>query len=261
MTRLALAIRLLLLAACLLASGRGGASARPLEMVTAGGSLALCAHPNAMPFASRTADPPGLQIEIAEAIARRLGVSLVRHWVVNSFQYRRAGCDIVLDAIGNKDALSEVGLQMSRPYYRSGVTLAARRDSTVATLDDLSSQRQVGVLVGSLAAMKLGQKGVTTSPYMFEEDMLNALYMGEIEAAAVTPAAIGWFNMQHPGAALRRIRVLDAEPELSWNVVVGMLSPDDKLRQSIDAALSALISDGTIARAYGRYGIEFRTPE
>lgn len=260
MTRQAFAIRLLLVA-FMMASAQGGAKARPLAMITSGGTLALCAHPNAMPFASRTADPPGLQIEIAEAIAKRLGVSLARRWVVNSFQYRRAGCDIILDAIGNKDARSEVGLQMSRPYYRSGVTIATRRDSIAASLDDLGTQKRVGVLVGSIAAVKLGQKGVAISPFMFEEDMLTALYMGEIEAAAVTPAAIGWFNIQHPGAALRRIRVIDAEPDLSWNVVVGMLSPDDQLRQSVDAALKALIDDGTIARAYGRYGIEFRPPE
>jgi polar amino acid transport system substrate-binding protein len=251
----------LLLAACLLPSGLAVAVARPLDIITSGGALALCAHPNAMPFASRTADPPGVQVEIAEAIARRLGVSLIRRWVVGSFQYRRAGCDIVLDAVGNKAALPDEAMQMSRPYYRSGVTLAARRDSAVQSLGDLGPQKRVGMLAGSIATGKLGQKGVATYPFMFEEDLLTALYTGEVEAAALTPAAIGWFNMRHPAAAFRRIRALDAEPDLSWNVVVGMLSPDDKLRQSLDAALEELINDGTIARAYGRYGIEFRPPE
>ena len=31
--------------------------------------ISLCAHPNALPFASRKGDPPGFQIELARAIA------------------------------------------------------------------------------------------------------------------------------------------------------------------------------------------------
>lgn len=259
MTRRAFAIGLVL--AALMLPFSQGASARSLDMITARGALALCAHPNALPFARKHGDPPGLQIEIAEALAARLGVSLIRHWVLNSFQYRRADCDIILDAIGNKAALAEIGLQMSRPYYRSGVTLAVRGDSAVSSLADLGSQKPVGVLVGSIAAMTLNQKGMRISPFMFEEDALEALRNSEIEAAAVTPGAIGWFNMRHAEAPLRRVTALDAEPDLNWNVVVGMLSPDDKLRQSMNAALDALIADGTIARVYARYGIEFKPPE
>jgi polar amino acid transport system substrate-binding protein len=260
MTRRAIAITAIL-AACLLPLGWSGAWARSLDMITARGALALCAHPNALPFARKQGDPPGLQIEIAEALAARLGVSLIRHWVLNSFQYRRADCDIILDAIANKAALAEVGLEMSRPYYRSGVTLAVRPDSGVTSLADLGPQRRVGVLVGSIAAMTLGKKGMAISPFMFEEDMLEALRGREIEAAAVTPGAIGWFNLRHAEAPLRRIAALDGEADLNWNVVVGMLSPDDKLRQGMDAALDALMADGTIARAYARYGIEFKPPE
>jgi polar amino acid transport system substrate-binding protein len=109
--------------------------------------------------------------------------------------------------------------------------------------------------------MTLGKKGMAISPFMFEEDMLEALRGREIEAAAVTPGAIGWFNLRHAEAPLRRIAALDGEADLNWNVVVGMLSPDDKLRQGMDAALDALMADGTIARAYARYGIEFKPPE
>lgn len=251
----------LILAACLLPLSIEGTSARSLDMITARGGLALCAHPNALPFASKQGELPGLQIEIAEALAARLGVSLIRHWILNSYQYRRADCDIILDAIGDKAALAEVGLQMSRPYYRSGVTLAVPGDSGVSSLADLGSQKRVGVLVGSMASMTLAKKGIATSPFMFEDDVLAALQRHEIDAAAVTLGAMGWFNMRHADTPLRRIAALDAEPDLSWNVVVGMLSPDDKLRQSVDAALDALIADGTIARVYARYGIEFKPPQ
>ena len=136
--------------ALLLSLGVAGAAARSLDAISQRGALALCAHPNALPFASKKGNPPGFQVELGQALAERLGVSLLQHWVVNSFQYRRADCDIVLDAIANKAALSEVGLRMSRPYYRSGVALAVRRDSDVSSLTGLgsgTSRRRAGRLV------------------------------------------------------------------------------------------------------------------
>jgi polar amino acid transport system substrate-binding protein len=97
------------------------------------GSGSLRILTNALPFASKRDAAPGFQVEIAKALAKRLGISLEQHWVVNSFQYRRADCDIVLDAIADRAALADVGLRMSRPYHRSGVVLAVGAKSGVAS--------------------------------------------------------------------------------------------------------------------------------
>lgn len=251
----------LVLAAGLALMTAGGASARSLQSITVSGTMTLCAHPNALPYASRYGELPGLQVEIAEALAKQIGVTLTRSWVMNAYQFRRTGCDIVLDAIGDRDALGEVGLRSSRPYHRSGVALALRRDSAVSSLADLGKEQRVGVQTGSLASMRLAKDGIRISPFGFEDEILEALQKGEIDAAAVTPGAIGWFNRQHPEAGLRAIAAFDGDPDLNWNVAVGMISPDDKLRQRIDAAVEALLADGTIERAYARYGLTFRPPQ
>jgi polar amino acid transport system substrate-binding protein len=109
--------------------------------------------------------------------------------------------------------------------------------------------------------MTLNKRGIETSPFVFEDEILDALATREIEAAAVTPAAIGWFNLKHPGTRLRRIDAFENDPNLNWNVGVGMVSPNERLRQRVDAVLEALLADGTIARIYARYGIELRAPE
>jgi polar amino acid transport system substrate-binding protein len=254
-------MRYLLLAGLLVLFGADGASARSLEAIRQRGSITLCAHPNALPFASRHGDVPGFQVEVARALAERLGVSLDQNWVVNSFQYRRAGCDIVLDAIADRALLAEVGLRMSRPYHRSGVALAVGPKSSVASLAELPPDQRVGVQVGSFASMMLSKRGVKTSPFAYEDDIMDALAKGEIDAGAVTPAAIGWFNKTHPDGRVRRIPGLEGEADLNWNVAVGMLSPDEKLRQDIDAALQALLADGTLARIYARYDIELQPPQ
>jgi polar amino acid transport system substrate-binding protein len=131
----------------------------------------------------------------------------------------------------------------------------------VASLAELTSGPRVGVQVGSIASMMLGKRGVKTSPFAFEDEIMDALAKGEIDAGAVTPAAIGWFNQSHPNERVRRVPAFEGEPDLNWNVAVGMVSPDDKLRQEVDAALQALLDDGTLARIYARYDVELQPPQ
>ena len=234
---------------------------RSLQTITERGTLTLCANPDALPWASKIGAVPGFQVELAENLAKRLGVSLTRQWVISAFQYRRVDCDVVFDAIANKGASVEAGLRLSRPYQRSGVVLAARGESSVASLAELAAGHRVGVMVGSLASMTLGKRGIEITPFVFESEMMAALAGREIEAAAVTPIAIGWYNMVHPQAHVRMIAAFADDPDLNWNLAVGMIGPDDKLRQQIDAALEQMLADGTIARIYARYGIELRPPE
>ncbi|MFH1344276.1 MAG: hypothetical protein ABIL01_24215 [Pseudomonadota bacterium] len=46
----------------------------------------------------------------------------------------------------------------------------------------------------------------------------------------------------------------------NWNVGAGLFRPDEKLRLRVDAAIKALLADGTIAQIYARYDIELRPP-
>src|SRR5229473_3116908 len=142
-----------------------------------------------------------------------------------------------------------------------GVVLAVRADSRASSLASLGSDQRVGVPVGSLVSMTLDKGGTVTSPFVFEDDIVAALANREIEAAAVTPATVGWFNQQHADKPLRLIPAFDNDPDLNWNIAAGLFRPDDKLRQRVDAAIEALLADGTIARIYSRYGIELRPPQ
>ena len=246
---------------CLLVLGGGAADARSLETILERGALTLCANPNALPFANKAGPLPGFQIELGEKIAEQLRVKLTREWVVSAIQYRRADCDLVLDSIARKDTPPEGGIKVSRPYHRSGVVLAVRADSPASSLASLGSDQRVGVPVGSLVSMTLDKGGTVTSPFVFEDDILAALANREIEAAAVTPATVGWYNLQHADKPVRLIPAFDNNSDFNWNIAAGLFRPDDRLRQRVDAAIEALLADGTIARIYARYGIELRAPQ
>ena len=236
-------------------------AARSLDSIRSAGTLGLCAHPNSLPFASKAGDPPGFQIEMGGAIARQLGVSLELDWIITIYQLRSADCDIIMDAIADREAQGETRLGISKPYYRTGVALAVPPDSKLAAFKDLDERTKVGVQVGSMAAMVLNQRRVPTSTFGFEEDSLQAVANHEIDAAAVTPAAAGYFNLTHADNALRILGPDESEAKLVWNVGVGMVRPDDKLREAIDAALERLRADGTVDRIYRRYGIVLQMPK
>ena len=244
------------------------AAGRTLDAVRARGAITLCAHANALPFASRNDSPPGFQIEIARALARDLGVGLEVAWVTILFQRSSVNCDIVLDAIIDKEVQEDSPVKVSKPYQRSGVALAlpagneakSETKSEVKSFGDFDKTRRVGVQVGSLAQMVLSQRGLQTTPFGFEDEMVEAVAAGTLAGAAVTPATVGYFNMTHPDSKVRLVHAYEHEPLLAWNIAVGMRGSDAALRQAIDAAVGRLLADGTIRDIYARYGIEHRTP-
>jgi polar amino acid transport system substrate-binding protein len=234
------------------------AGARPLDVIRDRGVLSLCAHANALPFASKTQDPPGFQIELGRALAAALGVTLHVEWVTSGLQFRVADCDIVLDTIAVPEAQAERRLELSKPYQRSGVGLALRTDMRgVEGFEDLVGRR-VGASGRSLAAMLLAQRGVRLTFFGYEEEMIEAVARGEVDAAAVSPAAVGYFNLRHPDTPVRFVHAYDAEPELRWNLAVGLRRADTALREAIDAAIDRLVAAGALRTIYSRYGIEYR---
>jgi polar amino acid transport system substrate-binding protein len=239
----------------------GLAQARSLDTIRSLGTIGLCAHPNSLPFASKAGDPPGFQVELGQALAGELGVSLKLDWIITQYQIRSASCDIMLDVIADREAQGETNLAISKPYYRTGVALAVPAASPLTSFKSLDAHTKVGVQVGSVAAMIISLRHVPTSTYGFEVDSLEALVDREIDAAAVTPTIAAYFNQTHPDKAIRILDPDESEANLNWNVAVGMVRPDKGLRDAIDAALQRLRDDGTIERIYRRYGVTLQSPK
>lgn len=237
------------------------AMARTLDAIKSRGAISVCAHANALPFASRADKPPGIQIEIARALARELGVGLEVAWVTVLYQRSAVNCDIVLDTIVDKEVQADSPVKVSRPYHRSGIALALPAGADgIKTFADVGQGKRIGVQVGSFAQMILSQRGLSTSPFGFEDEMIEAVAAGKLDGAAVTAASVGYFNQTHPDSKVRLVYAYEQEPLLAWNIAVGMRGSDAALRQTVDAAVERLLADGTIRDIYARYGVEHRAP-
>lgn len=251
MTRLLAAIVLLALAFA--------AQARPLAEVRQRGEISLCANPDALPYSSNQPQSPGFQVEIAQALAARLGVKLEVAWIIPRLRAGLVDCDLLLDTIADP-TVQRGPIRLSLPYQRSGVALALKSGLRAERFGDLPAGTRVGVMINSVASQSLNQRGLHTVPYSFESDMVADLAKGELDACAVSPATIAWYIQQHPEAGLHYAHAYDSEPELRWNVAVGLRRSDEALVQAVNAALAQLAADGTLARIYARYGVEFRRP-
>ena len=236
------------------------AGARTLAEVKSLGAISMCANRDALPYASNKPETPGFQIEIGRAIAEGLGVPLNIEWI---FPRRRANvvnCDMLLDNI-NDPEVNEGRMRLSRPYQKSGLALGLHRDAEdISDFRELKKGQKIGVMISSFASMVLGKAGKTTSPYAFQSDMVEDLQKGELYGAAVSTATMSYYILQHPNSGLRLVNAFDGEPQLTWQVAVGLRKSDAALVDAVNEILEKLIEDGTLTRIYAKYGVEHRLP-
>jgi polar amino acid transport system substrate-binding protein len=257
--RLALLIPLLA-AIAFVATAVASAFARPLDVIKTRGKVVMCANPNALPFSSKTGDKRGFELELGEALAKELGVAMEVGWVIFPVHVARVDCDILFDTIVDRDTTEDAHLRVSKPYTVSGVAIALRPGiEGVKSFADLKGRR-VGAIVGSIASVRVGQKGLPTIPFTFEDELVEAVGRGEIDAGLATPGSIGYYNLTHKDAPVVLVPGDDSVPEFHWQVAVGMRKADDALVDAVNTALDRMLADGVVHRIYASYGIEQGPP-
>ena len=91
--------------------------------------------------------------------------------------------------------------------------------------------------------------------------MVEDLQKGELYGVAVSAATMSYYILQHPDSGLRLVNAFDSEPQLSWEVSVGLRKSDQALVDAVNEVLDKLLADGTLTRIYAKYGVEHRPPQ
>jgi polar amino acid transport system substrate-binding protein len=237
------------------------ADARTLAEVKSLGAISMCANRDALPYASNKPDAPGFQIEIGRAIAEGLGVPLNIEWILPRRRANVVNCDMMLDSV-NDPEVHEGRLRLSRAYQKSGVALGLGRDAgSISDFKELEKGQKIGVMVSSYAGMVLGKAGKSISPYAFQSDLVEDLVKGELYGAAVSTATMSYYILQHPESGLRLVNAFDSEPQLNWEVSVGLRKSDQALVDAVNEVLDRMLADGSLTHIYAKYGIEHRPPQ
>lgn len=190
----------------------------------------------------------GFEVEIADALARRLGVRA--EFVQNDWQnlipsLERGDFDVILNGLEVTPA-RRGRVAFTRPYYAFTETLVVRRDSRVRHLRELAGAR-VGTLNASLASDLLAATpGVQVVLYEGVQEPYLDLEDGRLAAVVLDNIIASRYGLTRP--------TLRAAATIGSGVYAIAVRPDEpQLLRSLDDALAAMIADGELRAILTRW--------
>ncbi|MET0791932.1 MAG: ABC transporter substrate-binding protein/permease [Polyangiaceae bacterium] len=185
----------------------------------------------------------GFEVDIAEALARELGVRAKFHqndWSNLIPSLERGDFDIVLNGLEDTKE-RRARLRLSRPYFVYGETLAVRSGSTLSSLDQLAGKR-VGTLNQTVAQELLTVHQAEVVLYEGQQEPYLDLSNGRVEAVLLDHVIADRY-----GCGQKGLRCLKQDLARG-TYVMGMRQSDAELATRVDAALSRLIEHGELRR-------------
>jgi polar amino acid transport system substrate-binding protein/cystine transport system substrate-binding protein/membrane-bound lytic murein transglycosylase F len=231
-----------------------------LSEVRAAGAIRACVPTRYPPLVTGDPERPGIDIELLQAVADRIGVRLLlspddaigrdfnpRNWGVN-----RGKCQILAGGVVDSP-LTRSFLDTGPPYAETGwavlapAPLAAIDGRTVGILTIVSGLDRIGL------ASWLRRHGVTARVVRSGPDLVEGIAGGAFDAG-ITEALLagglaadnGWWVAPMPDELAR------------YNLVFGLWKGDLTLKRAIVRAFRQLASDGTLAAILERYGAAAR---
>jgi polar amino acid transport system substrate-binding protein len=185
----------------------------------------------------------GFEVEIADAIGRRLGVKarMVQYnWsnLVPSLQ--RGDFDVILNGLEATTDRQERVL-LSTPYFVYAETLAVKRGASYKRLADLRGKR-VATLNETYALELL--RGQPVEPVLYEGDEEPYL---DLELGRVDGVLLDNIIAERYGCVRAGVTCLPGEVARG-TYVVGVRKADPELKAAIDGALAAMRADGELER-------------
>ncbi|MBM4070316.1 MAG: transporter substrate-binding domain-containing protein [Planctomycetes bacterium] len=234
------------------------------------GVMAVSLDPANLPYSSAKTERAGFDVELLRALAREMGVKLRIDWLdihrataigklLDGASDLAFGTPIDDNAVEDDDDLGGK-LLFSRPYYGTGYLLVTRKDGPpIKSLSDLKGEkaRRLGAEAGSVADYRLRQRGYLRSLYRNQLAVLKAMHDGGIDYGYLW-ANVGWTLHTSPDLAVKL--AAGYVPEDHWNIAIAMRHGDEELKKHVDAALTKLIKDGTVAKTLARYHVPYFAP-
>ncbi len=203
----------------------------------------------------------GLDVDLAKAIAARLGVGIV--WadvpfaeLIPSLQTKRA--DFIISGISDRASRRETADFID--YLTTGPQFFALADSPIKALPDLC-----GVKVGAVRSTSFpaeiaqwsaehcegaGKPAIQVAPGENSIDVRNQLKQGRVDAAVQGSETLPYAKSQEAG----RYRIVGAPFSLGYQGI--MVRKDDVgLRESLSGVLAAMIADGSYQAVLDKYGL------
>ena len=254
-----------------------------IEEINKRGALRVCALSDRLPFSSRDTSVKGFQIELAEEIAKKLEVSLEVTWLRYRFHARKAGCDMMMEAVSRKDDdENKRDIEGAKPLTRASDSEKRKFPPTASipiirletylvgpkelidgnnTLKSIK-RMNIGVMRGTWAHMLMQKAKIKhRTKFVTEAELIQGVADGEVDAAFISSPNYWWFLKNNPSISLGAVRDFNFTRDVSLNVGVLLRGADEATIDKINYVLKDMLSRNVIQNIYSNYGIEYVAPK
>jgi ABC-type amino acid transport substrate-binding protein len=210
-----------------------------------------------LPFSAAHPKPAGLDFEIAELLAKKLGVSLKIYWghpSHDSYPSRLATrklCDIMLGVMPD-DRFGQRVLY-SKPYYLAAHRLVTKSGVSLGLADftkDTLAVEQGAVMRG------LPDKTRTKS-YPSVSAILEAVAKGDVKAGYVISTRSQWLAEQDWKG---KLKFSDGAKADRFPICAVARKGDRDLIAALDLAFASLLESGDLERVFARWHVPYVMP-
>lgn len=236
------ALLLLSMAAC-----SGGSDGMTIEK----GKLIMSTNAEFPPYEMTTDDGgfAGIDIEIAQAIAEKLGLELViddMDFNAALLAVQQGKSDMVMAGVTVDPGRQKV-MDFSNSYATGVQVIIVKEDSNVTadTLGDFMIGTQKGTTSDIYCSDDFGAEHVTT--YDSSITAVQALINGQVDCVVVDNAPAQELVKANPG-----LKILETE-YITENYAIGFNKGNTQLQEAVNKALAELTADGTIQKIIDKY--------
>lgn len=213
--------------------------------------LTMCTNATFPPYEYYDGDKIiGIDAEIAQAIADKLGMELV----IEDMEFN----SIISYVNANENAFGMAGMTVTEDRkktvdfttsYAKGIqSVIVKADSDIKSIDDLAGKK-IGVQLSTTgdiyATDDFGADFVTQ--YNKATDCVLGLTKGDVDAVIIDNAPAKVFVQQNEGLVLLDAAYADED------YAIAVKKGDAELLEKLDTAITELIADGTVAKIVEKY--------
>ena len=283
----------LVLSLALLCCQAAQAQVRSYDQMIAAGELKVAVYKDFAPYSFDDGGTPrGVDVELAQALAKALGVQLSLIWAPagekldddlrdyiwrGSQLHNQQLADLMMRAPydheytqkrNDQGELENGHVVMFGPYQNEQWQVAydRRRLDSVASVA-VFQEHPIGVEVDSVPSFYLtsvfnGMLAAKTRHYPNVSQAFAAMKAGEVDAVMAMRGEIDWqvHQAHDPQLALAE----NAYPNMGrqrWEIGMAVHESNRQLAYAVEEALEGLIRDGSLQAIYSHYGLRYEVPE
>ncbi len=201
----------------------------------------------------------GIDIEVAEAIAGKLGLELVvdnKDFNTALMAVQNGQADMAMAGITVTDARKQV-MDFSDSYATGVQVVIVKADSPIQTVDDLADAKMIGCQKATTGYLYCSAPADDPEAPGYGADHVTAYDTGALAVQALIDGQVDAVVIDNEPAkayvaANEGLKILDTKFAVE-DYAIGFAKGNDQLRNAVNAAMAELKADGTFQRIVDKY--------